>query len=392
MSAGLNGDMRGATAAAPGQRKVLGVDFHVWDGIYQGSRSHLLGLYRAAIRQAPDIDFVFFLDGVQSLREAHPEFAAPNVRLAHMPHRPALWRLGVQLPWLQRRHRVDVLHLQYRLPFVRLGATACTIHDVLFETHPQYFSRFFTWQSHITFRHAARRADVLCTVSQFSRDELVRLYGVAPQHIAVTCNGVDFARFYPGTDGLAQVQALGLVPGAYLLTVGRLEPRKNHAALVRAYALLPADAPPLVIVGQRDFSYGALFDEIARLGLASRVRHIDNVADAALPALLRHAAVFVYPAFAEGFGMPVAEAMASGVPVITSNTTALPEVAGPGALLVSPGVDAELAQAMARVLVDAGLRQRLVVAGLQHVRQFDWAVSAAVLLAAVRRQFAKDAR
>ena len=381
--------------AAPSQRPLLGVDFHVWDGIFQGSRSHLLGLYRAAIRQAPEIDFVFFLDGVQSLRDAHPEFAAPNVRLVRMPQRPALWRLGWQLPWLQHRHRLDVLHLQYRLPFMRLPfgrpvATACTIHDVLFETHPQYFSRFFTWHSRITFRHAARRADVLCTVSQFSRDELVRLYGVAPQHIAVTCNGVDFARFYPGIDGLAQVQALGLEPGAYLLTVGRLEPRKNHAALVRAYALLPADAPPLVIVGQRDFSYGALFDEITRLGLAGRVRHIDNVADAALPALLRHAAVFVYPAFAEGFGMPVAEAMASGVPVITSNTTALPEVAGPGALLVSPGADADLAQAMARVLVDTALCQRLVAAGLLHVRQFDWAVSAAVLLAAVRRQLAKD--
>jgi glycosyltransferase involved in cell wall biosynthesis len=369
------------------RRPVLGVDFHVWDGIYQGSRSHLLGLYRAAIAQAPDIDFVFFLDEPAALRQAHVEFNAPHVRLVRMPHRPGPWRLAWQLPWLRRRHGVDLLHMQYRLPLLAAGACACTIHDVLYETHPQFFTRFFVWQSRLTGRQAARQARLLFTVSAHSRDEIVRLYGVERERVAITCNGVDFQRFRPGPAGADAVTALGLKPGGYLLTLGRLEPRKNHVTLLRAYAQLGPDTPPLVIVGQRDFHYGAVFDEIHHLQLGQRVRVLEGVDDAALPAVLRHALLFVYPAFAEGFGMPVAEAMASGVPVITSSTTSLPEVAGPGALLVDPASPAQLTQAMVRLLADADLRQRLVQAGLQHVRRFDWQASAAVFVTTLRRHF-----
>lgn len=378
-------------SAAGARRPVLGVDFHVWDGIFQGSRSHLLGLYRAAMVMAPEIDFVFFLDQPEALRRTHTEFAAPHVRLVHMPHRPAPWRLAWQLPRLRRRHGVDLLHMQYRLPLVAAGACACTIHDVLYETHPQYFTRFFVWQSRLTGRQAACKAALLFTVSAYSRDEMVRIYGVQSERVAITFNGVDFERFTPGTAGSDSVRTLGLTPGGYLLTLGRLEPRKNHLTLLRAYAQLGPDAPPLIIVGQRDFHHSAVFEEIARLQLGARVRVLERVDDTTLPAVLRHARLFIYPAFAEGFGMPVAEAMASGVPVITSNTTSLPEVAAPGALLVDPGSPEQLAQAMARLLADAELCQRLVQAGLQHVRQFDWQASAAVFVAALRRHFQIEA-
>lgn len=365
-------------------RPVLGVDFHVWDGIFQGSRSHLLGLYRAAIVQAPEIDFTFFLNDLDGLRAAYPEFSAPNVRLVRMRQRPAMWRLAVQLPWLRWRHGVDLLHMQYRLPPMPLGPCACTIHDLLFETHPQFFTPRFVWQAKLTFRDAARRAAVLFSVSQFSRAEIVRLYGVPADHVHVTVNGVDRLRFHPAPGGEAAVQALGLEPGRYVLTVGRLEPRKNHLALLEAYSLLGADAPPLVLIGQRDFGFEGVFDAIDRLALGARVRVLDKVDDQALPAVMRHAALFVYPAHAEGFGMPVAEAMASGVPVVTANTTSLPEVAGPGALTVSPGDVQALAQAMRRGLTEPALRQSLVAAADVHVGQFNWAASAQVLLGAIR--------
>jgi glycosyltransferase involved in cell wall biosynthesis len=370
--------------ALPPRRPTLGVDLHVWDGIFQGSRSHLIGLYRAAIRQAPDIDFVFFLEGTDSLRSAYPEFGASHVKLVRMRHRPAVVRLAVQLPWIQWRHRLDLLHMQYRLPFVRLGACACTIHDVLFETHPQFFEPGFVWQSRISGRMAVRSAKLLFAVSQFSKAEMVRLYGVAPGDVAVTYNGVDRQRFRPGDEGRAAVERLGLVSGGYILSVGRLEPRKNHETLVRAYASLGPEVPPLAIVGQRDFSYGGVFDAIASLGLEGRVKVLERVDDDTLPALMRHALVFAYPAFAEGFGMPVAEAMASGVPVVTSNTTSLPEVAGAGALLVDPHSADALAAALRQLLGDSALRASLVAAGLAQVHQFDWEQSAGVLLAAVR--------
>ncbi len=376
--------------AAPVQRTRLGIDFHVWDELYQGSRSHLLGLYKAAIVQAPDIDFVFFLDGTASLRTLHAEFRQTNVTLVHMPARPGLVRLGAQLPWLARRHRIDLLHTQYRLPLWRLGwgrfgaACACTIHDVLFETHPQYFPRLFTWQSRFFYRQAARRARLLLTVSAFSRQEIARHYGVPPEAIVLTPNAADGTRFFPGDAGADTVRALGLVPGRYLLTVGRLEPRKNHATLIEAYAQLPADAPDLVIVGQRDFHYAAALDAIRRHRLQSRVRVLENVGDVALPAVLRHALLFIYPSFAEGFGMPVLEAMVSGVPVITSDTTSLPEVGGNAAQWIDPFSAPAMTQAMARLIAEAALRQQMIAAGLAQARRFDWDDAAAALLAGVR--------
>lgn len=378
-----------ANAALP--RRRVGVDFHVWDGIFQGSRSHLLGLYRCAVRQAPEIDFVFFLDGVESLRASYAEFSLPNVTLVRMRHRPGVVRLALQLPWLQWRHRIDLMHVQYRLPPMAVGPCACTIHDVLFESHPQFFEPSFVWQSRLTSRAAVRRAAVLLTVSHFSRAELARIYGIDPLKVGVTFNAVDKARFYPGDDGAATVRALGLEPGRYLLTVGRLEPRKNHLTLLEAYAQLQSAAPPLVIVGQRDFGYAPLFAAIHRHGLEARVRLIENASDADLPALMRNAQLFVYPAFAEGFGMPVLEALASGVPVITSNTTSLPEVAGSAAILVSPDSVEDVTSALKRVLADAALRASLGQAGVIQAAKFNWEGSAAVLLSSLRRFFALTA-
>lgn len=375
------------TAAVPApavRRPRLGVDFHVWDQLFQGSRSHLLGLYRAAIVQAPDLDFVFFLNDPDSLRRTHAEFSLPNVSLVAMPHWPGPLRLAFQLPWLQWRHGIDLMHLQYRLPLLRLGACACTIHDVLFETHPQFFPRLFTWQSRLFYRQAARRSRLLMTVSDFSRQEIARHYGVPAASIVLTANAVDPIRFHPGPDGADTVRALGLEPGRYLLTVGRLEPRKNHVTLIEAYARLGPDAPPLAIVGQRDFHFHGALDAITRLGLGPRVKLLETVGDADLPAVMRHALLFAYPSVAEGFGMPVLEAMASGVPVITSEGTSLPEVAGDAAWLVPPtSVDA-LAQALRSLLDDAPRRRTMIEAGLHQARRFDWDHAAAALLAGVR--------
>lgn len=365
------------------RRLRIGIDFHTWDGIYQGSRSHIWSLYQEAIPAATDIDFVFFLDGVESLRASHPAFSEPNVQLVRMPRRPGLVRLGVQLPWLRWRHGIDLLHMQYRLPLLPLGPCACTLHDVLFESHPQYFPASFVWQSRLTCRHAARRAEVLCTVSHYSRDEIAHRYGVQAQSIAVTSNGVDPQRFHPGDTGAEAVRELGLVPGQYILTVGRLEPRKNHQTLLAAHARLP-HAPPLVIVGQRDFGYTDLMEQLAKPSADGRVLLIDRVDDALLPAVIRHAQVFAYPAHAEGFGMPVLEAMASGVPVVTSDTTSLPEVTGSAAVLVDPrSVDA-WSRALDVVIGDASLRQRMRERGLAQASAFTWSRSAGVLLDRLR--------
>jgi glycosyltransferase involved in cell wall biosynthesis len=377
------------------RRIRLGVDFHTFDGIYQGSRSHLLGLYRAAITQAPDVEFVFFLAHPEALATAHAEFSLPNVRLVTMPHRPGLWRLAWQLASLQRRHRLDFLHLQYRLPLLPAGACLVTLHDVLFETHPQYFGKQFVRMARWSARHAVRKARITFTVSEYSRAAIARHYAIDAARVVLTTNAVDSERFHPRAESgdvsqaeMAALARFGLQSGSFLCMLGRLEPRKNHAALVRAYAALEATAPLLAIIGQRDFAYQEVFALIERLGLRARVRILEDVDDAALPVLLRHAVLMAYPSCAEGFGMPVLEALASGVAVITSDTTSLPEVAGPSAWLVAPDDVAALTRALRAALAEpAAARRERIERGFAQAARFTWSGAAANLLQAVRAEW-----
>lgn len=365
-------------------RRNIGVDFHTFDGIFQGSRSHVIGLFKQVVRLAPELGFTFFLDDPARLLSEHPEFAANNVRMVRMRHASGPMRLAVQLPWLQWRHRIDLLHTQYRIPFIASKPCACTIHDVLFESHPEFFTKFFTLQSKLSFRLAARQAKLLFTVSEFSRTEIARRYKVAPGRIRVLYNGVDRTRFFPGSEGHEALDSLGLKSGGYLLTVGRLEPRKNHLRLIEAHARLGKDAPPLICVGQRDFGFAAAFDAVARLGLTDRVRFLEHVGDDLLPVLMRNSRVFIFPAIAEGFGMPVAEALASGVPVVTSRSTSLPEVAGNAAVLVDPLDVGSIFDGIAKVLSDPGLEARLRTEGPVQAGKFDWTDSARILVASYR--------
>jgi glycosyltransferase involved in cell wall biosynthesis len=373
--------------SAQRRRPRIGVDFHTFDGIFQGSRSHLLGLYKAAIAKAPEVDFFLLLDEPERLLREHPAFVAPNVHAVHMPRRSSMLRLTWQLPRLQKELALDLLHLQYRLPLRTHGPCACTIHDILFESHPQFFSRTFVRLARWSSRDAVRRAALLLTVSDFSRGQLSRAYGVDTARVAVTHNGVDLQRFRPGRDGQDTLQRHGLRSGAYLCTVGRLEPRKNHLNLVRAYARLSVPRPALVIIGQRDFAYQGVFEEVERLGLGAEVRFLENVGDEELPVLIRHAAAFIYPTWAEGFGMPVLEAMACGVPVVTSRNTSLPEVAGGVAWMSNPDDVTSITRAMTGALAEAEpARSERLRAGMARAARFSWDSSADILLAAFRTQ------
>lgn len=359
----------------------IGVDFHAFDGKFQGSRSHLIGLYRAMVTLCPDFEFVFFLEQTETLR-ALPGFDRPNVRCVRMPHANPLVRLGWQLPILRVRHRIDILHTQYVVPLWPARGNAVTIHDILFEKYPEFFTPFFVWRSRWLFRRSARKADMVLTVSEYSRREISDCYGLPPQRIGLLFNAVDHARFHPAqSDESGVLAARGLKNDGYILTVGRIEPRKDHATLLKAYACLGKEAPPLVIVGQRDFGYGAFESALAAMPAGADVRVLDDVGDEELAVLLRHAQVFVYPSLAEGFGMPPLEAMASGVPVVTSTSTALPEVVGDAGLTFPPGNVEALTDCLVALLRDSSLRATLVARGLERAKAFSWQEGARVLRA-----------
>ncbi|MGH9878714.1 MAG: glycosyltransferase family 4 protein, partial [Nitrososphaerales archaeon] len=339
---------------------------------------HVLEVFSRVFRICPNIEFYLFLEQVEMLRELSSDFLLPNVNLVRMEHANPIKRLCVQLPAFQKKYNLDLLHTQYISPIPSFCKTVITLHDILFESHPQYFSPLFNLRSKLLMRTSAARVAHIFTVSEYSKKEISSRYKINSDDITVLHNGVDRGRFYPGIDGLQFVVDKGLRPKGYILTVGRLEPRKNHVSLINAYAQLDTELP-LVIIGQRHFGYQQIEVRIRELGLSGRVILLENIPDADLPSFYRHAKIFVYPTWAEGFGMPIIEAMASGVPVITSNTTSLPEVAGDACVLIEPADIPGLRDAMGSLISRDDFVRELGLKGLARSAVFSWDKSAQAL-------------
>lgn len=356
-------------------KKRVGIDLHVVDGIFQGSRSHVIEIFSRVVSICPDIEFYLFLENIDSLKKISDNFMLPNVHLIHMPHSNPIKRLCVQLPKLQKTYKLDLLHTQYVSPIPSYCKTMITLHDILFESHPQYFSTMFNIRSKILMRLSAARASHIFTVSEFSKKEIISRYHIKNEKISVIYNGVDKSKFYPSSDGIDIINKSGLVSKEYILTVGRLEPRKNHESLIRAYAELDTEFP-LVLIGQKHFGYEHIEKLIKSLNLKDKIILLENVSNNELSSYYRHAKLFVYPTWAEGFGMPVIEAMASGVPVITSNLTSLPEVVGDAGILVDPSNILEIKKAMEKILPSETVAKGLSVRGAIQADKFQWSASA----------------
>ena len=287
-----------------------------------------------------------------------------------------LWEQLV-LPLVLRRHGIDVLHSPVFVSPLRLPcASVVSILDMTWFSHPTQHTRVKGIYFRTLIPPTVRRAERIIAISYASKRDVIRLLGIPAESIAVTHLGVDLAVFTPAA---AEAQPGDLaarygVHRPYLLYVGKLEPRKNLPALIEAFASIASGFPnhQLVIAGNPGWDNQAMWEAVARVSLSERIRLTGFVAEADLPALYAGADLFVYPSSYEGFGFPVLEAMACGTPVITSNVSSLPEVAGDAGLLVNPLDVGELAEAMRRVLTEEGLRQEMRSLGLERAQQFTW--------------------
>ena len=319
------------------------------------------------------------------LREAPPTDAFPLAELRVIPL-PRLWS-HLRLSWELLRHRPDVLFVPaHVLPLAHPAPSVVTIHDLGYlhfpETHP--------WQQRLyldaSTRWSARHAHHLLADSQATKADLVSYYHVAADRVTVAYPGVDPALApVRRPEQIAAAKARYGITGDYLLYLGTLQPRKNLQRLIEAYAALletqGEGAPNLVLAGRLGWLYDELFTRAARLGLAGRVHFCGYVAEEHKAALLSGARAFVFPSLYEGFGLPVLEAQACGCPVLTSDTSSLPEAAGEGALLVAPGDMAAIAAGLARLVADGDLRRSLAARGLENVRRFSWGACARTVLA-----------
>ena len=250
-----------------------------------------------------------------------------------------------------------------------------TIHDCAFYDQPEGFSRKFAAWYHWLVPKLARRIRRIITVSKFSRERLLDYCRVADDKIVVIPQGVD-ERFHPlAPEAIAAVRQELNLPLRYVLFVGNLAPRKNLARLLEAWSLVSPEHPEhsLVLAGAAN----SVFRDAGLPEPHPSVRPLGYVADAHLPALYGGAEMFAFPSLYEGFGLPVLYAMACGVPVMTSNVTSLPEVAGDAALLVDPYSVDSLAGGLRSMLGDAALRQDLASRGLRRAQEFTWDRTAA---------------
>ncbi|MCS7062071.1 MAG: glycosyltransferase family 1 protein [Anaerolineae bacterium] len=264
--------------------------------------------------------------------------------------------------------------------------TVLTVHDLTFERAPDAAPPQLLRFLKRVVPQSVRRAHHLIADSQSTARDLIELYGAPAERITVIYSGID-ARFCPThsasptSAAVRDKYALGEEP--FVLTVGTLQPRKNHLTLVRAFAQVAERLPDLklVIAGGKGWMYDAVTAEVARLNLNRRVQFIGFVEDADLPDVYRAARVFTFPSLYEGFGLPPLEAMACGIPVVASNTSSLPEVVGDAGLLVDPFDVDGLAGALLRAATDDVWRAQAIERGLNRARAFTWGRAAEQLLA-----------
>lgn len=301
----------------------------------------------------------------------------------HIMPFPRLWT-HVRLSWEMLAQPPDLLFVpSHVLPLVHPRRSAVTVHDLGYHYHPETHTLFQNLYLRWSTRYNARTATRVLADSEATRRDLIHFYSIPKDKIAVVYPGRD-ETLAPVADpvALAAVRARYGLASPYLLYVGTLHPRKNLVRLVQAFAttvqletepsLPPGSNLQLVLAGQKGWLYDDIFAQVRKLGIADRVVLTGYVPDADLPALLSGALAFVFPSLYEGFGLPVLEAMACGTPVICSNTSSLPEVAGDAALLVDPLDSHELAGAIHRIATDPGLRRLLVARGFEQVARFSW--------------------
>ena len=294
----------------------------------------------------------------------------------HVMPFPRLWT-HLRLSWEMAHRPPDLLFVPaHVLPIVHPHRSVVTVHDLGYLYYPEAHRPLDRLYLDLSTRYNARAATHLIADSSATKRDLIERYGIEPGKITVVYPGYDNTVFQPARDeeAIEAVKARYGIAGDYALFVGTLQPRKNLIRLIEAFSNLqyPISNIQLVIAGKKGWLYWEIFRRVKELGLEGSALFPGYIAADDLPALLSGASLFVFPSLYEGFGLPVLEAMACGTPVVCSNISSLPEVAGDAALLVDPLDVEELAAAMERVLGDESLRAELIERGFEQVSKFSW--------------------
>lgn len=348
--------------------------FHNFTGLGNYSRF----VVKALAERYPDVALQLYTPGYEKGKAAVDAIVdRPSVEVKT----PEGWSKLLKRYWrsyqtgnIAREEGVAVFHgLSNELPFSVKGQPykkVVTIHDLLFLRYPEYFHPINRGIYNRKFRFACEAADTIVAVSKQTAADITEFYGVPEEKVRVVYQGChpNFMQELP-EEALLRVKRHYRLPDEYLLYVGTVEPRKNALLILQALRMKNSTIP-LVIVGQPTPYKKVLLRYIRQHRLQDRVLFLENCAFQDLPVVYRMASLFIYPSFFEGFGIPIVEALASGVPVITSKGGCFSEAGGPESIYIDPHDPEALSAAISRVLTDTALRKTMITAGAAHLQQF----------------------
>jgi len=367
----------------------IGIDLHTLTDFMQGSRTYVYNLTRSLI----DIDreneyYLYFPRNL--IMKADEGFKQENVHYRVISPSKRSIRLAISFPAKLAMHRVELFLCQYMGPLFTRCPYIVTIHDIIHERYPEFYPRNLRILMKLFYPLSARRAARVLTGSEYTKKEIRDIFKIPEGRIKVIPYGVsDDFRVVEDIERVNRVKNKYGIDDNYILFVGRLEPRKNIKGLIEAYTLLKNRyniKQQLVIVGMKD----ALFRDFDIRGenIEGNIIFTGGVAQEDLPYIYNGADLFAYPSFAEGFGLPVLEAMACGVPTVASRTSSLPEVVGDAGLMVDPRDEEDLADGIHKVLTEPGLHSKMREKGLERSRLFTWKATAEKVLRVYQEIFA----
>lgn len=300
-----------------------------------------------------------------------------------------LWtKIALPLALYSARQKADLIFSPtHYIPRFSPVKRIVTIFDLSFLHFPEMFEKKDLWQLKNWTKFSAQNADQIITISNFSKKDIVKQYGLNKNKVTVAYPGYDKDKFKDQKSKIKieEVKKKYKIRESYILYIGTIQPRKNLVRLIEAFARIVGDLQ-LVIVGKttgegkEGWMYQDILDTPAKLGIENRVIFTGFVPDEKLSLMLSGAKAFVLPSLWEGFGIPVLEAMASGVPVIVSNVSSLPEVVGKAGLLVDPYSIDQIEQAIRTIVADKKIREKYARAGIIQAQKFSWQKMARTVL------------